>query len=100
VVAKRRRIMIVFFAATEPKGGKKMDVTTALRQAHLTAAHYADAGLEYLKSMQDAHKLTPGSEAFAIVWAALINAAARDYDTTARTGRIERSPYEGKSSSS
>jgi hypothetical protein len=69
-----------------------MSVETAMRQAHKTAEVYARNAVDDLCEILDIdHKKSNWREQlapFAPVLAAMINAAATDFDTAMRGGRI------------
>jgi hypothetical protein len=70
-----------------------MSGETAMRQAHLTACEYAAYTLKGLCQELGinigAHGWRDRLAPFAPVWAAMIRAAAQDYDTAARSGFID-----------
>jgi hypothetical protein len=72
-----------------------MDADNAVRQAWKTTSEYARCSRDELLLMLNMDMQTPDWQAklgpFACVWAAMIKAAAKDYDTAARTGVVDGS---------
>lgn len=70
-----------------------MEAETAARQAWKTASEYARCSRDELLLMLNMDMQTPDWQAklapFACVWAAMIEAAAKDYDTAAKTGAVD-----------